>query len=234
MSYWEDHENKAAHWSGGKLAKIKEAIFDFDAVLKQGSEQAVQTYLENWPFIFEFLCDDGAGFIQSHPKLAEKLIPDFVIFSRYRWTNNPFLLCTFIEIENPSMPLFTRAGNPTSQLTHAIRQVQDWKSWVRNNSQYLQKELAFKLNNEELLNVQAHRMMKPALLAGAVTVGVSYRYMVIAGRRTSLQISDLVRLTEMNENMNDIKVVTYDAILSGWINKTHNTESIFTSWNIIE
>lgn len=232
--YWNKREIQAAHWSGGNILKIKEAILEFDSILNQESEQAVQKYLDQNPFIFEFLSDDGSGFIQSHLRLAEKFVPDFVILSRDRWSNNPCLLCTLIEIENPSTPLFTRSGNPTSQLTHALRQVQDWKSWVRNNSQYLQKEFSFLLNTKEMLNLQSHKVVKPIFLSQSVALGVYYRYMIIAGRRTSLQISDLVRLTEMNENMHDIKIATYDAILSGWINLTLNNTSIFRSWNLIE
>src|SRR5690349_19651866 len=113
MTMWSDRETQAAHWSGGNLAKIKAAVLGFESALLQKSEQAVQAYLEANPFIFEFLSDDGAGFIASQFRLADKHIPDFVIFSRDRWSNNPCLLCTLIEVENPSMRLFTRAGNPT-------------------------------------------------------------------------------------------------------------------------
>jgi len=232
--FWDEDEKQAAHWGGGNLAKIKTAILEFDSVLNQNSEQVVQEYLERNPFIFEFLSDDGEGFIASQFRLADKHIPDFIIFSRDRWSNNPCLLCTLIEIETPSMPLFTQGGNPTSQLTHAIRQVQDWKNWVRNNGQYFQKELSTLFNTQELHDIQSQKMRKPVFLSRAVTLGIYYRYMVIAGRRTTLQISDLIRLTEMNENMHDIKVVTYDAILAGWVNKTHSPHSIFRSWNLIE
>src|SRR5438105_12568021 len=104
--FWNEREKQAAHWSGGNLAKLKTAILEFDSVLNQNSEQVVQEYLERNPLIFEFLSDDGEGFIASQFRLADKHIPDFIIFSRDRWSNSPCLLCTLIEIETPSMPLF--------------------------------------------------------------------------------------------------------------------------------
>lgn len=32
--------------------------------------------------------------------------------------------------------MFTKTGDPSRQLTHAIRQIQDWRAWVASNQAY--------------------------------------------------------------------------------------------------
>ncbi len=45
-----------------------------------------------------------------------------------------------VEIENPRHPLFTKAGEFTNQVNHAIRQVEDWQQWVESNLPMVQKK----------------------------------------------------------------------------------------------
>jgi hypothetical protein len=40
-----------------------------------------------------------------------------------------------------------------------------------------------------------------------------YRYLVIAGRRASMTIDDRLRLSQMNNDLQDIKIVTYDVLI---------------------
>ena len=41
-----------------------------------------------------------------------------------------------IELESPKAKMFTKAGNPSKTLTHAIRQIQDWRRWLQLNQNY--------------------------------------------------------------------------------------------------
>jgi Domain of unknown function (DUF4263) len=45
----------------------------------------------------------------------------------------------FVEIEPPSFRLFTKAGDPSHRLTHALRQVRDWQHWVAVNTSFARK-----------------------------------------------------------------------------------------------
>lgn len=47
-----------------------------------------------------------------------------------------------VEIERADNTLFTNGGDPSSKLTHAIRQVQDWKLWIRDNRDYYQRQIS--------------------------------------------------------------------------------------------
>ena len=44
-----------------------------------------------------------------------------------------------IEIENPNTTLFTKSGNASMALNHAIQQARDWAAWVHDNSGYAKK-----------------------------------------------------------------------------------------------
>lgn len=41
-----------------------------------------------------------------------------------------------VELESPRAKMFTKIGNPTAALTHAIRQIQDWRAWLQRNQNY--------------------------------------------------------------------------------------------------
>lgn len=43
-----------------------------------------------------------------------------------------------IEIERPSAVLFTKSGNASATLTHAIQQARDWCDWVHQHLEYAQ------------------------------------------------------------------------------------------------
>lgn len=65
--------------------------------------------------------------------------PDFV-FARedslgVRWH--------LIEIEKPSNRLFTKSGDPTKELTHALRQLHDWRTWMLENRDYVLRHFPF-------------------------------------------------------------------------------------------
>jgi Shedu protein SduA, C-terminal len=44
-----------------------------------------------------------------------------------------------IEIEKPSTALFTKAGNASATLTHAIQQTRDWCDWIHQHLEYAQR-----------------------------------------------------------------------------------------------
>jgi hypothetical protein len=62
-------------------------------------------------------------------------VTDFVV----RESTGDYVL---VELENPSLPLFRKDGQPSSELTHAVDQTTDWKRFLEDNLSYAQKELA--------------------------------------------------------------------------------------------
>ncbi|HKQ03875.1 MAG TPA: Shedu anti-phage system protein SduA domain-containing protein [Blastocatellia bacterium] len=188
-------------------------ILNFETALQSGHEEAIQVFLEEHPIFLGFL--GWHGIVKSKFRLADAFIPDFISIGSYPFSNRPQPLVTFIEIERADMPLFTKSGDPTSFLTHAIRQVQDWKRWVTDNRMYLKAQLQIILTEETpQIFDEDNRYMREESSKG-IAYGFIDRYLVIAGRRSSTKISDRLLLGQMNDDFQDIRIMTYDALIEG-------------------
>jgi hypothetical protein len=98
-------------------------------------EQDVQDFLAANPLILERWISNLSNKTQFLSQVSfHKYVTDFAVgnwsetTSRWEWT--------LIEIERPSYKLFTRSGDPSYQLTHALRQIADWRAWIQNNLHY--------------------------------------------------------------------------------------------------
>lgn len=84
-----------------------------------------------------------------------------------------------IEIEHPQFPLFTKAGNPSAKLTHALRQVLNWKSWFQENGPYVARHFPF--SGE----VSRHGLIQPHLH-------------VVIGRRRGIRNEEQKLMRQLN------------------------------------
>ena len=46
---------------------------------------------------------------------------------------------TFVEIESPHTSPYTRSGDPSARLTHAIQQVLNWKTWLQRHRGHVRR-----------------------------------------------------------------------------------------------
>ena len=97
------------------------------------------------------------------------------------------------ELESPRTSLFTKAGNPTATLTHAIRQIMNWRTWLTNNLSY-----ATRPQSEDGLGLSKLRSDVEGL--------------ILIGRRSKLSDSDNALRSQMSHDLN-IAIHTYDYIL---------------------
>jgi len=170
----------------------------FEELLRSSDrEEDVHQFLacNSWLISFSFfgdgfLLDSGTHSCSSKGRLGDSFVTDFLFLSSNLPLNDPRPMAHFIEIERPNLLLFTKAGDPTSGLTHAIRQVQDWRQWVDQNRAFLYRTFPFSCND-----------------------GVHDSFLVIAGRRDHMDVSKRLRLAQMNQDLNGIRIMTYDTIL---------------------
>ena len=72
--------------------------------------------------------------VLSKPRLGAEHVPDFAYEDAPgRWT--------LVELERSTHPLFTKSGDPAAPLTHALRQVADWRAWVQEHMAYARTAL---------------------------------------------------------------------------------------------
>ena len=75
----------------------------------------------------------------SKPRLGCQHVPDFLMAgcdSRGWWWYG-------VELESPSAAMFTRDGHETRVLRHAIKQVEDWRTWLKENIGYARDALGY-------------------------------------------------------------------------------------------
>jgi hypothetical protein len=187
----------------------KKLLLKFEEAVSKGKESEIHSFIEKHPQILDFMC--RGGFLKSKFHLADAFIPDFLAVGKEPLSQSLKPMVTFIEIERANASLFTKSGDPSSFLTHAIRQVQDWKQWVQDNRTYLhtviQRSFAEQTVSEDL---KKDPLALPKL---DMAHGFNDRFLVIAGRRKSLKLSDRLRLSQMSDDLHHIKLITYNALI---------------------
>jgi hypothetical protein len=105
---------------------------------------------------------------------------------------------------------------------HAVRQVQDWKSWIQQNRDFAEKRLRELTESKKAIYAASwgYLEMNPDFRHG-----FTHQYIVVAGRHRDLSSKESVRLTQMNEDLAGIAIITYDKIIARLL------ESIGYQWD---
>jgi len=101
-------------------------------------EEDVQAYLAKNPhYMIQHFSGGHGRYVIPKQKFGSEYVSDFMVAER----NSMGLHWTAIELENPNSKLFTKAGSPTAELTHAIGQILEWRTWIANNIDYARRRL---------------------------------------------------------------------------------------------
>ena len=161
----------------GRLEEFEKVIMDFEKLLNsQVGEEILQTFLTKNPILF------GSEYKEIKPKhsLGGEYYMDYAL----RTHNDVYHI---VEIEKSRDMVYTKSGDPSSQLTHAEQQVLDWLIWLEQNNSYGQKFL-------------------PGIL--------SPKGFVIIGRNVNLSPEIKTKLYYRNLMWNEkINVLTFDDLL---------------------
>ena len=110
---------------------LRQTIGDLRAVLdSEQCEAEVQSFLTTHPML---LCPVALDVIPQH-RVGGEYVVDFVI-------RRPSGDYSLVEIERPKHRLFTKAGRTAAALNRALKQLEDWLGWVRDNLSYARKNL---------------------------------------------------------------------------------------------
>lgn len=166
------------------------------------SEHAVQAALEECPILLVQHLEGGHGrWCIPKARLGAEHVPDFLIGERssegYEWQA--------IELESPRARPFTRAGDPSAVLTHAVRQIQDWRAWLQHNQSYASRPRAE--SGLGLTDIVAD-------LAGIIYIG----------RRAAFDPNTNARRRQMKLDLG-IRIRSYDGLLDTARKRVEWTES---------
>jgi hypothetical protein len=157
--------------------RLRAVLTAFETLLDgDPPEEEVQQFLsENY-----VLVDPTALSITPKMKLGSEYVTDFVV----ERSEGDYEL---VEIEPPSERLFTNAGDPMARLSHAQKQVEDWREWVAENIAYARTKMP----------------------------GVTEpRGRVVMGRRSQLTQATAKALRRRNQELHHITVETFDDLVS--------------------
>jgi hypothetical protein len=153
-------------------------------------ERPIQCFLEINPLILVQHLHGGHGrWVAPRIRFGAEYIPDFVIGESssmgFRWT--------IVELESPRSSLFTKSGNPAKALNQAIRQISDWRAWLKDNRDY-----AARSENESGLGLQ--------------DIDLNVQGLILIGRRDSISAKCNKLRRQLSESLN-IQIHTYDYLL---------------------
>lgn len=110
---------------------VEEARDELRAALS-GHERDVQRVIAAHPRLLADRLTGGWGWVIPQKRLGAEFVTDFILGEQL----SPGYYWVAIELESPRVPMFTKAGDPSRYLTHAIRQIQEWRVWLTNNHDY--------------------------------------------------------------------------------------------------
>jgi hypothetical protein len=123
-------------------------------------------------------------------RLGADHVTDFLIADRhsfgFEWQA--------VELESPLRPMFTKSGDPSQYLNHAIRQITDWRSWLKANQPY------------------AARSRDDGGL-GLTDIDTNVKGLILIDRRSNVRPETSARRRQMVQDLN-IEIHTYDYLLS--------------------
>jgi hypothetical protein len=120
-----------------RAGRVDRDVARYLRLLDDGCRESVlQDFLQTHAYFFHGLARHHAP-IFSKVKFGAEYETDFAFFDPSSFG----VEWNFVEIEGPSRKLFTKAGDPSAALTHAIQQVRDWNQWIHENLAYVRQLL---------------------------------------------------------------------------------------------
>ena len=182
-------KSKLEKWTHRKFNVRRPAarvvVEEFHYVLGDAAdERPLQAHFAAQPTLLAPLAPLGSGYwCLDRPQLGAELVPDFLLASRssagFRWA--------MIELEGPNERALTKAGLPARKLAEALKQVREWRSWLRSNIAYARDQL------------------------GLTEIDAECRAYVIIGRRAALDPKQAHIYRELSDGMTTI--MSYDRLL---------------------
>ncbi len=118
---------------------IRNVIDEFNQLLDyQLIESPIQKFIEKYPFLV-------AGPERLDHDVVISQLPlgaDYRVDFAYLYHNSSGSYIKLIEIEKPSLRLFTEKDEFTQEYNHAFQQMLDWSEWTKRNIDYLEDVLS--------------------------------------------------------------------------------------------
>jgi hypothetical protein len=185
-------------------------VEDFGKILDSAkTEEEVQSFLVKHHIIMT----SGWEKIVLVPKLrlGSEHVTDFAAFGRASGTT----YVTLIELEPANIRPFTKAGQPARRLAGALKQVADWRYWIRNYERYFLDIIRKEIQNRGLSLHGAYPPPFPPPDSDGKSIYYrrKYGYLIVIGRRTLMSDDDLKARASFLDQISDLEIITYDRLV---------------------
>jgi hypothetical protein len=194
--------NKYEHWEHVADGPLPEFVVEWEGITsfmlselkrlldEKRGERPLQAFLQCYPTVIVQIMRGGySRWVIPQKRLGDRYVTDFILGEYnslgFHWYPT--------ELESPSAVPFTKAGDPSASLTHAIRQIQDWRLWLTQNLDYARRDRV-----EGGLELRKIRPDPPAF--------------IFIGRRSMLTADAQARREQMSRELR-IDIHTYDHLL---------------------
>lgn len=121
---------------------------------------------------------------------------------------------SFLELEPPTAPLFTQAGNPAKRLAGAISQVDSWRTFVEANRDTVIRDLSKFAKSKDML--RGPRKEEPIDNVGwpmwHPKSSLHFYYTIIIGRSSNMDDTQISRKGEYLKH-HGIEIMTYNRLI---------------------
>lgn len=153
-------------------------------------EEDIQQFLQlNPQFLIQHLGGGHGRWVLPKQKLGAEHVTDFLIAERhsfgFEWQA--------VELESPLRPMFNKNGDPSQYLNHAIRQITDWRAWLKSNQAY------------------ASRPKTDGGL-GLTDIDANVKGLILIGRRIAIDPETNARRRQLVQDLN-IEIHSFDYLL---------------------
>lgn len=126
-SYWVEHQ---------RVSDLPVNAFS-SLLQKATNEEEMQQFLTEHPALLLQSITGHRGCVCIPKQKLNGKVTDFLI----AWMDSMGFWWLGVELENPKAQMFTKRGNPTKELTHAIGQIQDWRIWLSKNADFARRPI---------------------------------------------------------------------------------------------
>lgn len=174
-------------WDRPRMTEVR----DYERLLRVATKEAQlqQFFFLHRHFLAEHLGGGHGRWVVPTKRLGSQYVTDFIIGCAHSFGFDWHA----VELEAPRSKLFTRSGDPSATLNHAIRQIVDWRAWLQDNLDYARRP-----ESEHGLGLTGIRPDLPGL--------------ILMGRRDGLTDAQNRLRAELSHQTN-IEIHTFEYIL---------------------
>lgn len=178
------------------------------ALVNSGAKESeTQEFLEQHPIILLHAILDGFYPVAStRAALFAKvqLGSEYEVDFAYCSGNSIGVWWTFIELERPNVPIFTKSGDPSKYLTHAIRQVTNWQAWLADHTEYAYSNLMELVRNSPGKWYWQAALRRPS------------KMLIVIGRRSALTRETNRLRAQLCDDNPWLEIITYDRLFDDY------------------